>query len=99
MPVGNPGSVKKMVFWAPGTSCAQQQTTAKAQLRTPQAEMKMLEMYSLPDDKCGPNPPVLLDVYIGGIRSVACSQRQSFADTAQPNRRNLVGAAFQHAPN
>ena len=59
----------------------------------------MLQMRSLPDDKCDPNPLVLLDVYIGGFRSVTCSQRQSFADTAQPNRRDLVGAAFQHTPN
>ena len=59
----------------------------------------MLQMRSLPDDKCGPDPPVLLDVYTGDFRSVTCSQRQSFADTAQADRRDLVGAAFQHTPS
>lgn len=77
---------------------AGRQTAAKAQLRAPQVEKEMLQMRSLPDDKCGPDPPVLLDVYIGGFRSVTCSQRQSFAGAAQADRRDLVGAALQHAP-
>ena len=59
----------------------------------------MLEMRLLSDDKCCPDPLVLLDVYIGGFRSITCSQRQSFAGTAQADRRDLVGAAFQHTPN
>ena len=58
----------------------------------------MLEMRLLSDDKCCPDPPAL-DVYIGGFRSVTCSQRQSFAGTAQADRRDLVGAAFQHTPS
>ena len=67
MPVGNPGSVKKG-FFGPANAYREQQTAAKAQLLTPQTETKMLEMRSLPHDKSGPGPLVLLDVYIGGLR-------------------------------